>query len=59
MLPWVSPMADVGADNFEQEFALGLMDSERKLLAEINDALKRIVEKCYGSIGKINTTSLP
>ncbi len=41
-------MADVGTDNFEQEFALGLMDSERKLLAEINDALKRIIEKRYG-----------
>jgi len=25
-------MADIGTDNYEQEFALGLMDSERKLL---------------------------
>jgi len=41
-------MADVGTDNFEQEFALGLMDSERKILVEINDALKRIVENRYG-----------
>ncbi|MCK5565464.1 MAG: TraR/DksA C4-type zinc finger protein [Planctomycetes bacterium] len=41
-------MADVGTDNFEQEFSLGLMDGERKMLAEINDALKRIVEKRYG-----------
>jgi DnaK suppressor protein len=41
-------MADVGTDNFEQEFALGLMDSERKLLSEINDALKRIIENRYG-----------
>ena len=41
-------MADVGTDNFEQEFALGLMDGERKILAEINDALKRIVENLYG-----------
>ena len=41
-------MADIGTDNFEQEFALGLMDSERKLLAEINDALIRIDNGVYG-----------
>jgi RNA polymerase-binding protein DksA len=41
-------MADLGTDNFEQEFALGLMDSERKILAEINDALGRIGEGVYG-----------
>lgn len=41
-------MADIGTDNFEQEFALGLMDSERKMLVEITDALKRIQEKTYG-----------
>ncbi len=28
-------MADIGSDNYEQEFTLGLMDSERKLLKEI------------------------
>jgi RNA polymerase-binding protein DksA len=42
-------MADIGTDNFEQEFALGLMDSERKILAEINDALGRIDEGVYGT----------
>ena len=41
-------MADIGTDNFEQEFALGLMDSERKILAEINDALGRIDGGVYG-----------
>jgi RNA polymerase-binding protein DksA len=41
-------MADIGTDNFEQEFALGLMDSERKLLKEIDDALLRIEERTYG-----------
>jgi RNA polymerase-binding protein DksA len=41
-------MADAGSDNFEQEFALDLMDSEKKLLAEINDALKRIEEAIFG-----------
>jgi len=40
-------MADMGTDNFEQEFALGLMDGERKLLGEINDALRRIEQKLY------------
>jgi RNA polymerase-binding protein DksA len=41
-------MADIGTDNYEQEFALGLMDSERKLLKEIDDALQRIEDKTYG-----------
>jgi len=41
-------MADLGTDNYEQEFALGLMDSERKLLREIDDALERIEKKTYG-----------
>ena len=44
-------MADLGTDNFEQEFALGLMDSERKILAEINDALRRIDNGVYGICG--------
>ncbi|MEA3225958.1 MAG: TraR/DksA C4-type zinc finger protein [Planctomycetota bacterium] len=42
-------MADIGTDNYEQEFALGLMDSERKLLREIDDALVRIDKKSYGT----------
>jgi RNA polymerase-binding protein DksA len=41
-------MADLGTDNYEQEFALGLMDSERKLLNEIDNALQRIEEGTYG-----------
>jgi DnaK suppressor protein len=41
-------MADLGTDNYEQEFALGLMDSERKLLQEIDDALQRIENGTYG-----------
>ena len=41
-------MADIGTDNYEQEFALGLMDSERKLLKEIDDALQRIEQRTYG-----------
>ncbi len=41
-------MADLGTDNFEQEFSLELMDSERKLLVEIDDALNRITAGTYG-----------
>jgi DnaK suppressor protein len=41
-------MADIGTDNYEQEFALGLLDSERKLLREINDALQRIADGTFG-----------
>jgi DnaK suppressor protein len=41
-------MADLGTDNYEQEFALGLMNSERKLLREIDEALGRIEKKTYG-----------
>ncbi|MFC1677620.1 TraR/DksA family transcriptional regulator [Planctomycetota bacterium] len=41
-------MADLGSDNYEQEFALELMDSERKLLQKIDEALDRIHKKTYG-----------
>jgi len=41
-------MADLGTDNFEQEFSLELMDSERRLLDEIEAALNRIETGTYG-----------
>ncbi len=41
-------MADIGSDNFEQEFTLGLIQSERALLGEINEALQRIEDGTYG-----------
>jgi DnaK suppressor protein len=41
-------MADLGTDNFEQEFSLELMDSERRLLVEIEDALSRVENGTYG-----------
>jgi RNA polymerase-binding protein DksA len=41
-------MADLGSDNSEIENILGLMDSERKILLEIYDALKRIEDGTYG-----------
>ena len=41
-------MADVGSDSYEQEFMLGLMQSERQLIVEIDEALMRIVDGTYG-----------
>ncbi len=41
-------MADLGTDNYEQEFALGLVNSERALLEEINAALERVENGTYG-----------
>jgi RNA polymerase-binding protein DksA len=41
-------MADVGTDNFEHEFNLGLLESEQVMLKEINEALARIEDKTYG-----------
>ena len=41
-------MADVGTDNFEHEFTLGLLESEQALLREINEALSRIDDGSYG-----------
>lgn len=40
--------ADVGSDHFEQEFNLGLMESEKKLVREIDEALMRIQRGTYG-----------
>ena len=40
--------ADIGTDNYEQEFTLGLLESERVLLREINEALERIDNSTYG-----------
>jgi DnaK suppressor protein len=41
-------MADLGTDSYEQEFTLDLMDSERKLINEIDNALARIDKGTYG-----------
>ncbi len=40
--------ADVGSEHYEQEFNLGLMQSEKRLLREIDDALLRIQDGTYG-----------
>ncbi len=41
-------MADVGSDNYEQEFTLGLIETEQATLQEIDEALDRIETKEYG-----------
>lgn len=41
-------MADMGTDNYEQEFTLGLVETERKLLREINHALAKIQDGTFG-----------
>ncbi len=40
--------ADIGSDNFEQEFTLGLLESERQLLTDINEAMERIDDGSFG-----------
>ena len=42
-------MADLGTDNFEQEFTLSLMENEETTLAQIDAALERIEEGAYGN----------
>ncbi len=41
-------MADMGTDNYEQEFTLGLVEKDRQLLREINRALAKILDGSYG-----------
>lgn len=41
-------MADMGTDNYEQEFTLGLMEKDRQMLREINAALNKMQDGSYG-----------
>ena len=41
-------MADMGTDNYEQEFTLHLVEKDRNLLREINSALAKIQNGTYG-----------
>jgi DnaK suppressor protein len=41
-------MADIGSDNFEQEFTLGLIQNEGETLHMIESSLERIEEGTYG-----------
>ncbi len=42
-------MAELGSDNFEQEFTLGLMEAEGGTLDLIDSALERISDGSYGT----------
>jgi|SRR5437870_13907635 len=59
-------MADLGTDNFEQEFTLSLLQNEEQLLDEIAAALERIkhgsfgqCEECKGAIPKARLQAVP
>ena len=41
-------MADVGTDNFEHEFTLGLIENEEEELREIDEALARLAKDDFG-----------
>jgi len=41
-------MADMGTDNYEQEFTLGLVEKDRQLLREINLSLAKTQNGTYG-----------
>jgi RNA polymerase-binding transcription factor DksA len=59
-------MADLGTDNFEQEFTLSLLQNQEQALTEISDALERIrhgsfgrCEECQEAIPKARLQALP
>jgi RNA polymerase-binding protein DksA len=41
-------MADIGSDNYEQEFTLDLIDNEKEMVKEIDEALNRIDKGTFG-----------
>ena len=41
-------MADVATDNYDREFSLGIASNERKVIYELDDAIKRIQDGTFG-----------
>src|SRR6266511_1369893 len=41
-------MADVGTENYDQEFTLGLIENEQGTLELVNEALERLRHKKFG-----------
>lgn len=41
-------MADVATDTYDREFSLGLASNERKILYELDDAIKKIEDGTFG-----------
>jgi DnaK suppressor protein len=59
-------MAELGSDNFEQEFTLGLMEAEEDTLTLIEAALERVARgsfgrcvECEGPISKLRLNAIP
>jgi RNA polymerase-binding transcription factor DksA len=59
-------MADLGTDNFEQEFTLSLLQNQEQALDEIREALARMdrghfgeCEECHQPIPKARLQALP
>ena len=59
-------MADIGSDNFEQEFTLSLMETEEVTLGSIENAIEKIedgvfgeCEECGGQISKARLQAIP
>ena len=42
-------MADVGTENYDQEFTLGLIENEQTTLEQVQDALNRIGSGTFGN----------
>ncbi len=59
-------MAELGSDNFEQEFTLSLLETEEDTLGKIESALERIEQgiyatciECEGPIPKTRLNAIP
>ena len=59
-------MADIGSDNYEQEFTLTLMQTEEGTLGAIEAALERVedglfgeCDECSGQISKARLQAIP
>ncbi len=59
-------LADVGTDNFDQEFTLSMIENEQETLDQIEEALGRIdagtfgkCEECGGTVAKPRLQALP
>ena len=59
-------MADVGTENYDQEFTLGLIENEQATLEQVQDALERVekgtfgrCEECHEPIAKARLQALP
>ena len=44
----ISSFADLGTDNYEQEFDLGVLETHDRTLGEIDEALERIENGTFG-----------